>query len=303
MTYFTVRPKSTVHHKIPVKTKNWTGKCPRQEVCVLLLRLYGDNVKLFPEYELSEEVVPNVDVCRIRRAHRVISQVPCPLVVLKNSDACITKARQNKPLHAPQENHLFDVVCQCYVLGFCGRKRHESVTHFRVLENHHTNAPAHMTAPPETDLISLALLAESASAYATSSSPLPLRKVIPKSLVKKHILQNTNRCLPAYLPGRVGVPGYRSHCVREIRTCLVSKPHQAPCQFVERPVCLRPSSSEFALPGPTHLSPLTANPAKSYQISQYATYISELTRQLFDAGIARTQPRVNPCFRVHRSGR
>ena len=124
MTYSTVLPKSNFHHKIPVKTKNWTGKCLRQEVCVLLLRLYGDNVKLSPEYKLSEEVVPNVDVFRIRRAHRVMSQVPCPLGVLKNSDACRTKARQNKTPHVPQENRFLDGVCQCHVLGFCGRKRH-----------------------------------------------------------------------------------------------------------------------------------------------------------------------------------
>ena len=35
----------------------------------------------------------------------------------------------------------------------------ESVTHFWVLENQHTHAPAHIIAPPETDLLSAALLA------------------------------------------------------------------------------------------------------------------------------------------------
>ena len=41
------------HHKIPVKTENWTGECLRQEVCMFLLRLYGDHVTLSPEYKLS----------------------------------------------------------------------------------------------------------------------------------------------------------------------------------------------------------------------------------------------------------
>ena len=53
MTYCTILLKSNVHNKLPLKMKNWTGECLRQEVCVLLLRLYGDNVKFSPEYELS----------------------------------------------------------------------------------------------------------------------------------------------------------------------------------------------------------------------------------------------------------
>ena len=101
MTYCTVLPKSNVHHKIPVKTKNWTGKRLRQEVVVLPLRLYGDNVKLSPECKLSEGVVLNVDMFRIRRAHRVMSQVPRPLDVLKNRDICRTKARQNNTHSLP----------------------------------------------------------------------------------------------------------------------------------------------------------------------------------------------------------
>ena len=35
----------------------------------------------------------------------------------------------------------------------------ERVTHFYVLENQHTHAPAHVIAPPDTDLLSVALLA------------------------------------------------------------------------------------------------------------------------------------------------
>ena len=62
-----------------------------------------------------------------------------------------------------------------------------------------------------------------------------------------------------------------------------------------RPVCLRPSSIGFALPAyiTIHLKPCKniSNPAIFH-------YISELTRQLFDAGIARIQPRVFYCFRV-----
>ena len=50
-------PNSNVHHKIPVKTKNRTGECLRQEVCVLPLRLSGDNSKLPLEYKLPQKMV------------------------------------------------------------------------------------------------------------------------------------------------------------------------------------------------------------------------------------------------------
>ena len=70
-----------------------------------------------------------------------------------------------------------------------------------------------------------------------------------------------------------------------------------PTSSRKRPVCLRPSPSGFVLPELTHShSPQTPhNYIKSCNMSHY---ISELTRQLFDAGIARIQPRVSFCFRV-----
>ena len=67
---------------------------------------------------------------------------------------------------------------------------------------------------------------------------------------------------------------------------------------LKRPVCLRPSSSRFVLTELMHISPFTANPANIFQIPAMCRNISNLTRQLFYAGIARIQPRVSFCSRI-----
>ena len=87
-------------------------------------------------------------------------------------------------------------------------------------------------------------------------------------------------------------------CVSNVRACLISKQHQASDQLaqmashpqnlfskISNSSSLRSFSSGFLQPELTHTSPVTANPA----ISQC---ILELTRHLFDAVIARIQPRV-----------
>ena len=211
--------------------------------------------------------MPTVDVFRILRAHRVMSQVPCPLVVLKKCDACRTKTRQNKTPHVPQENHLLDGVCLCCVLGFCGRKRHALLS---------PRKPAHAcrcaydspagNRSPISGLASVVCIRIRNHLQSTASM-----KRSAKINREKYILHNTNRRLPVYLPGQVGVLGYRPRGVRNVRTCPVSKPRRVPYQFAERPVGLRPSSSGFVHPELTLISPLTANPAKICQIPQYVT--------------------------------
>ena len=47
----------------------------------------------------------------------------------------------------------------------------EKETQFCVLENQHTHAPPHAIAPPDTDLLSVALLTQSASAKASKEIP------------------------------------------------------------------------------------------------------------------------------------
>ena len=61
----------------------------------------------------------------------------------------------------------------------------ESVTYFCVLENQHTHAPPHIIAPPDTDLLSVALLTESTSARTSKEIPTvaPRWYVMPKPQV------------------------------------------------------------------------------------------------------------------------
>ena len=96
--------------------KSRTGECFRQEVCVLLLRLYGDHIKLHPEYKLPQKMISNIDVFRARRAHTLDFMAgSCPLGILENRDTTRTNIMQ--------ELCLLYGVCQCYALSLVGRKR------------------------------------------------------------------------------------------------------------------------------------------------------------------------------------
>lgn len=50
-------------------------------------------------------------------------------------------------------------ICSCHILCSLG----QSVTHFCALNNNVTDPPPHITKPPDTDLLSVALLAEPVS--------------------------------------------------------------------------------------------------------------------------------------------
>ena len=83
-----------------------------------------------------------------------------------------------------------------------------------------------------------------------------------------------------------------------VRRCLVSKPHQASDQLAKKA-----SLFEIFLErvGPTRTNAsitIHRKPSKNISNPAMCHYISELTPQLFDAGIARIQPRVSFCFRI-----
>ena len=126
-----------------------------QEVCMLLLRLYVANANLPLKNKFPQKMVSHVDVFRVRRTHWLLCEVPCPLVILENRISRLPKARKIK-LHTHRMNiaSLMVSASATYSASVV-----ESVTHFCVLENQHTHAPAHIIAPPETDLLSVALMA------------------------------------------------------------------------------------------------------------------------------------------------
>ena len=109
---------------------------------------------------------------------------------------------------------------------------------------------------------------------------------------------NTICSLPVYLPHWIRVPSHRSHCVRNVRMCLVSKPHQESDQYAKN---LSLFETFLERVSPTRSNAYTTNhrkPRKNTSNPAICQYISELNQQLFDAGIARIQPRVSFCFRV-----
>ena len=109
--------------------------------------------------------------------------------------------------------------------------------------------------------------------------------------------ENTNCSLPVYL----------ARCIRVLVTALTAfaMPRRVwlashikhPTSWRKRPVCLRPSSSGFVLPENAYIT-INRKPRKNISNLAICHHISELTRQRFDAGIARIQSRVYFCFRV-----
>lgn len=79
----------------------------------------------------------------------------CPFVVFVDCDASSTKVRKKKP-HTYRTKVVFSMVSAS---ATCSVSIVASVTRFWVLENQHTHAPAKIAAPPETDLLSVAVLA------------------------------------------------------------------------------------------------------------------------------------------------
>lgn len=93
-----------------------------------------------------------------------------PSVSSKTVIHIVPKPRKKNTPHVSHKHSLLDGVCQCYEFGFSDRRR----MHFSIFKNQYTHAHAHITAPPETDPLSAAMLAWFGSAHATSPSPLPL---------------------------------------------------------------------------------------------------------------------------------
>ena len=110
--------------------------------------------QILPETQ-SQKMVSHVDVREFRRAHRVLCQIPRPLVILENRDACLTKTRKKK--HNTYLKNIASFMVSASATYSASVV--ECVTRFCVLENQHTLAPAHITASPEIDLLSVALLA------------------------------------------------------------------------------------------------------------------------------------------------
>ena len=94
-TRLTLTKKSTnVHYKVPVKMKGVLGKGFREEVGVLVLRLYVLNFKLSIVNMLLQKMVTHIYVFRVRVRHEVNCHLDRTLTILEKLDARIPKIRQ-----------------------------------------------------------------------------------------------------------------------------------------------------------------------------------------------------------------
>lgn len=108
---------------------------------------------------------------------------------------------EKKSINIPHKHYLLGA-CQCYILGFSGRKHNAFLRPRKPAQPHpRTHHSPTRNWPPISGLASIVCIAN-----VTSSSPLPFRNVMPKSLVEKTypkipiaFLQCTSRGLFAYL--------------------------------------------------------------------------------------------------------
>ena len=107
-------------------------------------------------------MVSHIDVLGVGASDGVLRKLHCTLVVLEHWNARHPYIRQHKTSNLPKKStSLAMSPSATYSASVM-----ESMTNFCVLENQLTHAPAHITNPPDTDLLSAALLAWSASAKA-----------------------------------------------------------------------------------------------------------------------------------------
>ena len=81
-------------YEVPVKTEGVLGKGFRQELGVLVFRLYVQDFKLSILNMLSQKMVTHIDVFRVRVRHGVNCHLDRTLIILENLDARIPKIRQ-----------------------------------------------------------------------------------------------------------------------------------------------------------------------------------------------------------------
>ena len=81
-------------YEVPVKTEGVLGKGFRQELGVLVFRLYVQDFKLSILNMLSQKMVTHIDVFRVRVCHGVNCNLDRTLIILENLDARIPKIRQ-----------------------------------------------------------------------------------------------------------------------------------------------------------------------------------------------------------------
>ena len=70
------------HHYPPMKRKLLLWQRLREEISMLVLRRYVDNVYLLPLYQFPQKVMPHANVLRVRVGNRVLCYLNGTLVTV-----------------------------------------------------------------------------------------------------------------------------------------------------------------------------------------------------------------------------
>ena len=96
-----------IHHEIAVDAKYLSVQRFREKVSMLQVRPQINDPKLPVRYTFPNEMVPDVDMLRIRCDSGIIRQVQRPYVILVNRGAPYVTIRKDKIPDVTQENRLF----------------------------------------------------------------------------------------------------------------------------------------------------------------------------------------------------
>ena len=96
-----------IHHEIAVHAKCLSVQRFGEKVSMLQVRQHMNDPKLPVRYTFPNEMVPDVDMLRIRCGSEVFRQVQRPYVILVNRGAPYVAIRKDEISDVTQENRLF----------------------------------------------------------------------------------------------------------------------------------------------------------------------------------------------------
>lgn len=115
-----------------------------EKIGVLQIGWHVHNLEFPPLHMLTDKVVSDVDVLRVRSGGGVDRQVYCSLVILEDCRAPHLFVRKGKTPDIPQKNHLLQSLRQRRVLSLGGRRGHALL---RLRKVSHTRTRTHQKPP------------------------------------------------------------------------------------------------------------------------------------------------------------
>ena len=143
-----------VHHKVTAETKRFRVQCLGQKNSMLFFRTHVYNLQIPVSDSLQKEVMVNINVLTIRSSHRVVRQVYPPLVIIHHRGTSNIAIGKHETPDIPHETVLANSRGRRHVVRLLSTQR--DAFPCATVNRHDTQAPAHITTPPETDLRSLA---------------------------------------------------------------------------------------------------------------------------------------------------